>query len=49
MPHDHGSSASFFVGSMLAFWIAGFAPDWRPALAGWSANSRSSPMRMDSS
>ena len=37
MPHDHGSSASFFVGSMLAFWIAGFAPEWRPALAGWSA------------
>ena len=36
-PHDHGSSSSFFVGSMLAFWIAGFAPDWRPALAGWSA------------
>jgi len=36
-PHNHGSSASFFVGSMLAFWFAGFTPDWRPALAGWSA------------
>jgi signal transduction histidine kinase len=37
MPHAHGSSASFFVGSMLAFWVAGAAPDWRPAAAGWSA------------
>lgn len=36
-PHGHSSSASFFVGAMLAFWIAGFTPDWRPALAGWSA------------
>jgi signal transduction histidine kinase len=38
-PHDHGSSASFFVGSMLAFWIAGFVSDWRPAVAGWSAGA----------
>jgi signal transduction histidine kinase len=37
MPHDQSSSASFFVGSMLAFWIAGLAGEWRPALAGWSA------------
>ncbi len=33
-PHDHGSSASYFVGSMLAFWIAGFTTDWRAAAAG---------------
>ena len=33
-PHDHGSSASYFVGSMLAFWIAGFTTDWRAAVAG---------------
>jgi signal transduction histidine kinase len=37
LPHDRSSSASFFVGSMLAFWIAGLAAEWRPALAGWSA------------
>lgn len=37
IPHDHGSSASFFVGSMLAFWVAGYAADWRPAVAGWAA------------
>jgi signal transduction histidine kinase len=39
MPHDHGSSASFFVGSMLAFWFAGFVSDWRPAVAGWAAGA----------
>lgn len=33
-PHDHGSSASYFVGSMLAFWIAGLTTDWRAAVAG---------------
>ena len=35
--HNPGYGASFFVGSMLAFWIAGFTADWRPALAGWAA------------
>ena len=36
-PHDHGSSASFFVGSMLAFWIAGLTTDRRAAAAGWAS------------
>jgi signal transduction histidine kinase len=36
-PHTHGSSASFFLGSMLAFWVAGSTSDWRVAAAGWAS------------
>ena len=33
-PHDHGSSGSYFLGSMLAFWIAGLTTERRAAAAG---------------
>jgi signal transduction histidine kinase len=36
-PHDRPSSASYFLGAMLAFWVAGFAPSRTAAGAGWVA------------
>ena len=37
MPHDRGTSVSFFVGAVLAFWVAGMTTDARAAAAGWAA------------
>ncbi len=36
-PHDQGSSASFFLGAMLAFWVAGLTTNTVAAAAGLAA------------
>jgi signal transduction histidine kinase len=36
-PHSHGSTISYFAGVLLAFWVAGMAPEPRDALLAWAA------------
>lgn len=36
-PHSHGSTISYFVGVLLAFWVAGAAAEPRDAVLAWVA------------
>lgn len=36
-PHSPGSSVSYFAGVLLAFWVAGMAPEPRDTLLAWTA------------